>query len=89
MIVSADDVVHSKPDPETFIKCAVQLNIYCKDCLVFEDAPKGVETAQKAGMDCVVITTMHDEPEFKNYKNVIAFIKDYEGLKFTEDSLLF
>ncbi len=86
VIVGADDVVHSKPDPETFIKCAEKLNIDCKDCLVFEDAPKGVEAAQNATMDCVVITTLHYEEEFSFYKNVIAFIKDYEtDLHFAHD----
>src|SRR5665647_2049929 len=45
-IVSADDVVTSKPDPETFIKCAQLLNVAPEDCIVFEDAPKGVESAQ-------------------------------------------
>ena len=79
-IVSADDVVHSKPDPETFIKCAEKLNVDYKDCLVFEDAPKGVEAAQNARMDCVVITTLHHKEEFEPYKNVIAFIKDFEAL---------
>src|SRR6476660_6241798 len=44
-IVSADDVVRSKPDPETYIKCADKLDIGAKDCVVFEDAPKGVESA--------------------------------------------
>ncbi len=80
-IVSADDVVHSKPDPETFIKCADQLNIDIKECLVFEDAPKGVEAALNAGMDCVVITTLHDKDKFSGYKNAISFIKDYEELE--------
>ena len=76
-IVSADDVTTSKPDPETFIKCANLLNVLPENCLVFEDAPKGVEAAQNAGMDCVVLTTMHDKNDFNNYPNVISFIKDY------------
>jgi len=80
VVVSADDVVKSKPDPETFIKCSEKLNVDRKDCLVFEDAPKGVEAACNAGMDCVVITTLHEEEEFKTYKNVIFFIKDFESL---------
>jgi beta-phosphoglucomutase len=79
-IVSADDVIKSKPDPETFTKCAAQLNMDAKDCLVFEDAPKGVEAALNAGMDCIVIITMHDKEEFNNYTNVIGFIKDYVEL---------
>ncbi|HEY6506334.1 MAG TPA: HAD family phosphatase [Chitinophagaceae bacterium] len=76
-IISADDVNHSKPDPETYNKCAGQLAVTPGNCLVFEDAPKGVETAQNAGMDCVVITTMHRKEEFENYNNVVAFIDDY------------
>ena len=77
-IVSADDVVHSKPHPETFLKCAEALGISPGDCLVFEDAPKGVEAAQNAGMDCIVITTMHSPEEFSSYKNIIGFIPDYK-----------
>ena len=76
-IVSADDVIYSKPYPETYIKCADKLGIAPKDCLVFEDAPKGVESAKNAGMDSVIITTLHSPAEFGNYDNVIKFIKDY------------
>jgi beta-phosphoglucomutase len=76
-IVSADDVQRSKPDPETYDKCARQLAVDAKNCLVFEDAPKGVETAENAGMDCVVITTLHSKEEFGHYTNVVAFIDDY------------
>jgi beta-phosphoglucomutase-like phosphatase (HAD superfamily) len=76
-IVSADDVEVSKPDPETFTKAARLLGVAPKDCLVFEDAPKGVEAALRAGMSVVVITTMHEREEFAAYSNVIAFVKDY------------
>ena len=76
-IVSADDVSHSKPDPETYIKCAGALNISPKDCIVFEDAPKGVESAQNAGMRSVVLTILHEQREFDQYKNIVAFGKNY------------
>ncbi len=79
-IVSADDVDSSKPDPETFVECANRLNLEPEECLVFEDAPKGVEAALNAQMHTIVITTLHDEKEFDKYDNVIAFIKDYEDL---------
>jgi beta-phosphoglucomutase len=76
-IVSADDVVRSKPDPQTWIQCAESINIAPLHCLVFEDAPKGVESALRAGMDTVVITTLHENDEFDEYKNVIGFIHNY------------
>src|SRR6476469_8955528 len=60
-IVSADDVSISKPHPETYLKAAAVLGIEPGNCLVFEDAPKGVEAAQNAGMASVVLTstTLH------------------------------
>jgi HAD superfamily hydrolase (TIGR01509 family) len=76
-IVSADDVEFSKPHPETFIKGADALGVEHGLCIVFEDAPKGVETALNAGMKCVVLTTMHTAEEFSQYPNVLFFIKDY------------
>lgn len=76
-IISADDVVYSKPDPETFIKAAGLLGVEPSCCTVFEDAPKGVECALRAGMKCVVLTTMHAKEDFSSYPNVIAFIEDY------------
>ena len=79
-IVSADDVMHSKPDAETYLKCAEQLGIAPADCIVFEDAPKGVEAAANAGMKSVVITIMHKADEFLQYNNVIASIKDFKEI---------
>jgi beta-phosphoglucomutase family hydrolase len=76
-IVSADNVVYSKPDPETYLKNAAELGVAPEDCIVFEDAPKGVEAAQNAGMQAVVITSMHTKDEFGAYNNIIGFIEDY------------
>lgn len=79
-IVSADDVTISKPHPETFLKAAKLLGVDAASCLVFEDAPKGVEAAQNAGMSSVVLTTMHEKEEFAGYNNIIRYTKDYTHL---------
>jgi HAD superfamily hydrolase (TIGR01509 family) len=76
-IVSADDVNISKPDPETYLKAAELLAAEAMDCIVFEDAPKGVEAAELAGMTSVVLTTMHEREEFSAYGRILAFVKDY------------
>ena len=83
-IVSADDVVESKPDPETYLKGASELDVLAEECIVFEDAPKGVEAAKRAGMKAVVLTTMHEAHEFSEYDNIICFIKDYHDLVFSK-----
>ncbi|MNR25583.1 putative phosphatase [compost metagenome] len=64
-----------------FLKCAALLDAKSEDCIVFEDAPKGVEAARNAGMKTVVINTvMHTKDEFEQYDNVIAFIDSYDEL---------
>jgi beta-phosphoglucomutase family hydrolase len=49
-IVTADDVVRHKPEPETFLKCAEMMNIEPEFCQVFEDGELGMQAAQTAGM---------------------------------------
>jgi beta-phosphoglucomutase len=79
-IISAESVKQSKPDPKTFLKAANQLNVSPQECLVFEDTPKGVEAAMNAGMQAIVITTLHNPDKFENYSNVIRFAKDFTEL---------
>ena len=76
-IVSADDVTVSKPDPETFTKAARILGVSPETCIVFEDAPTGVEAALRAGMSSIVLTTMHEKEVFQRYPNVLRYIADY------------
>lgn len=76
-IVSADDVAVSKPDPETFITSADQLGMDHNKCIVFEDSPKGVESALRAGMQAVVIKTYHTMEEFAHLPNIIMAVDDY------------
>ena len=80
-IISAESVKESKPDPETYLLCAEQLMVAPENCIVFEDAPKGVEASLNAGMRCVVITTMHTKEEFGAYDNIDCFISDYHDLQ--------
>lgn len=79
-IVSGDDVVESKPNPEVFLKAARLTEAAPESCIVFEDAPKGVEAALNAGMKSVVITTLHEADEFAKYPNVLRFVPDYTHL---------
>lgn len=79
ILVSADNVTDSKPNPETWLQCADKIGVSPDECLVFEDSIKGVESAMNAGMDCVVITTLHQEEEFAAYSNIVSFIDDYNS----------
>lgn len=56
VIVTADDVIHGKPDPEPFLKAASLLGAAPSKCLVFEDSPTGIKAAVAAGMQWVEVT---------------------------------
>jgi beta-phosphoglucomutase len=49
-VVDAGLVVHSKPDPEVFLKAAEMLNVAPGECVVVEDAEAGVAAAIAGGM---------------------------------------
>lgn len=55
VVVSADQVKNPKPHPETFLSCALQLNVEPEDCLVFEDGPMGIQAALAAGMRVLIL----------------------------------
>jgi mannitol-1-/sugar-/sorbitol-6-phosphatase len=50
VLVTAERVSASKPDPEGFLKGAAELGFAPEDCLVFEDAEVGIAAAKAAGM---------------------------------------
>lgn len=79
-LVSADDVHQSKPDPETYLKCAAALQVAPQHCVVYEDSPKGVESAERAGMSSVVLLTLHEVHEFAQFEKVLCHVPDYIGL---------
>jgi beta-phosphoglucomutase len=83
-IISADDVVISKPDGETYLTCAKILGVQPHECIVFEDVPKGIESAVNAGMKAVVITSLHKENEFNSFNNILSFISSYNQIKLSE-----
>ncbi|WP_447831547.1 HAD-IA family hydrolase [Aeromonas salmonicida] len=53
LLVAAEDVVHGKPDPEPYLLGAERLGVAPVDCLVFEDALAGIQSALRAG--CAVV----------------------------------
>ncbi len=59
-LVSADDVKQGKPAPDAYLLGARRLGVEPARCVVFEDAPAGIEAGKKAGMRVVAITSTHN-----------------------------
>ena len=59
VVVDGNHLTLSKPDPEVFLKGAAGLDASPADCVVFEDAPSGVEAGKAGGVFVVGV----GEPE--------------------------
>ncbi|MFD7504703.1 HAD-IA family hydrolase [Streptomyces sp. NPDC059850] len=53
VLVTAERVGASKPDPEGFLKGAAELGFAPRDCVVFEDSEVGIAAGRAAGMRVV------------------------------------
>lgn len=62
VVVTAEDVEKGKPAPDCFLLAAKKLGVRISDCLVFEDAPAGIQAAEAAGADVMVIKATHQHP---------------------------
>lgn len=67
----ADVGMRSKPDPEIFLHSARALNTPPDRCLVFEDAPYGIEAARRAGMRCIALTTTYPREQLLDADEVV------------------
>lgn len=52
-IISGEEVVNGKPDPDIYIEAAKKLGLSPEDCIVIEDSRNGVLAAKAAGMKCI------------------------------------
>lgn len=59
VMICADEITRGKPDPEGYLTAAERLARFPADCVVIEDTPAGIESAQAAGMRVVAIATTY------------------------------
>jgi beta-phosphoglucomutase-like phosphatase (HAD superfamily) len=78
-IVGGDEGIAGKPQPDLFLEAARRVQVPATECIVFEDAPFGIEAARRAGMRAVAICSTHQPDELAG-PHVIAQAKDYEEL---------
>lgn len=82
VVVTADDITSSKPDPGGYILAANKLNISPQECLVLEDGEQGVKAAKSAGMKVIGVINNSEQ----NLSSADLVVKDLTEIN--EDLLL-
>lgn len=59
ILVTAEDVVHGKPNPEPYLLAAARLGRTPAECVVVEDSPAGLAAAAAAGMRSIAVASTH------------------------------
>ncbi len=78
VIIDGNMTTEGKPNPETFLLAAARLGCKPENCLVIEDATKGIEAALAANMWCLGIG------EISNLSLAHWVLKDLDGLSFSD-----
>ncbi len=76
VIVGDEQVELGKPDPQIYLLTAEKLEVRPKKCLVFEDTPKGVESAKRAGMKVVGVMTSRSAKDLEQADFLIKTFSD-------------
>lgn len=78
VIISAMDVTESKPSPQVFTRAAEKLSLQAENCVVFEDAPVGVQAARAAGMRVVAVSSTHSSAYLKGADVVVGELSEVQ-----------
>ncbi len=79
-IIAPSQGFRGKPHPDLFLGAAQRMGVSPESCVVFEDAPLGVEAARRAGMRAIAMLTMLQANAFAAFDNVIASARDFTAL---------
>jgi beta-phosphoglucomutase len=87
LIVAADDVERSKPDPETYLKALDLLRLSLSQdalppgtCLAIEDTPAGIQAAKEAGLFVIGVTNSFPANQLEEADHIVASL---EALSFS------
>jgi beta-phosphoglucomutase-like phosphatase (HAD superfamily) len=72
-VVGGDEGLPGKPEPAIFLEVARRLGVAPEHCVVFEDAPFGIEAARRAGMAAVAVCSSHSAADLAGPHVLAAF----------------
>jgi beta-phosphoglucomutase family hydrolase len=80
VILTGDEITHSKPHPEIYAKTAQKLDLPPADCVAIEDSFVGIEAAKGAGMKCVAVASTFPASELGAHTHADVVIQTLEAL---------
>ncbi len=75
-LITADDVTHTKPHPEPYLKAVALLGKVAGNCLVIENAVLGIQSAKAAGCRCFALQTTLEKEDLAMADEIFATHKD-------------
>lgn len=54
-VLAREHYAHSKPAPDGYLAGLAQLGLPAADCVAIEDSPRGLRSANAAGLECIVL----------------------------------
>ena len=87
-LVTGDDVVEGKPHPEAYTRAAESLGVTAADCVVFEDAPAGIEAARSAGARVIALTTTYELAQLGDPESHIDTLADVSAEVRTDGTIV-
>lgn len=76
VIVAAEDVRRSKPDPEPYLTALAKLGVSAREAVVVENAPLGVQAAKAAGLAVVAVTTTNPSTRLSAADSIIGRLSE-------------
>ncbi len=76
VIVSADDVLRGKPDPEGYLRAVALFDgdLRPDEIVTFEDTEAGVTSAKSAGLRCVAVLGTHSSERLRHADEIVEAI---------------
>jgi beta-phosphoglucomutase len=81
-VVSAEDVTHTKPDPEVFALAAKRLGLSNSECIVVEDMPAGIVAAKQLCMRSIGVATNRPKELLAEADLVVGSMKEVTTMDF-------
>ncbi len=82
-IISGDDVINGKPDPESYLKAIEKLKIKTNEAIIIENAPLGIEAAKNANIYCIAVCSTLTKEHLNKANKIVENIESIKRIIIT------